>query len=74
MRNLQELCTKSSAETPLTLFSDVVLNFSGLFVTDALTEWTVFDLTLCYTLKWTLVRVPGSQGCPPNTGFLVFGS
>ena len=35
--------SKSLAETPLTLFSDVVLKLSRLFQIDALADWT-----LCY--------------------------
>ena len=48
--------SKSSAQTPLTLFSDVILRLSRLFQIDALTDWTLSNeqslilhcVKLCY--------------------------
>ena len=52
-RTLQELFTsKSSIQTPVTLFSDVVLKLSTLFQIDALTDWT-----LCYEQSLLLCQV-----------------
>ena len=57
MQTLQWLvASKSSAQTPLTLHSDVVLKLSRLSQIDAFTNWPLcynyadFDLTLCYNV------------------------
>ena len=52
--------SENSTQIPLALFSDIVLKLSGLFQTDALTDWTLcYEQSLIFTVflfTWIPVR------------------